>query len=71
MTTKTKDVRAQLKAHVKAQAALDKQQITLVKRAHKAEVPMEEIASTLGISMRTAYNRLAGQGPRSGAKWRD
>lgn len=71
MSEKQQAARDALKAQVKEQKALDKKQITVVQRAHKADIPMSEVASTLGISLRTAYNRLAGQGPRSGAKWRE
>lgn len=71
MSEKQTAARAALKEHVKAKTALDKAEIALVKRAQKAGVPMSEIADTLSISLRTAYNRLGGQGPRSGAKWRD
>ena len=71
MTQKAEQVRAALKAHVKAQAKLDAEQIKLVQRAHSAGVPLQEVADALNISLRTTYNRLEGKGPRVGSKWRD
>lgn len=65
------EVRAALKEHVKERNSLDKKQIALVQRAHKHGVPLQEVADTLNLSLRTVYNRLEGLGPRSGAKWRD
>lgn len=71
MSKQQETVRAALKAHVKEQKKLDAAQIQLVQRAHKADIPLQEVADTLGISLRTTYNRLEGKGPRTGSKWRE
>ena len=71
MTEKEKAARQALRDHVKEQRALAKQQIARVQAAKKAGVPLEDTAEILGISLRTAYNRLEGKGPRAGAKWRE
>lgn len=65
------EVLAALKAHAYKQAEHDAAEIDLIKTAYIAhKVPIEEIAEILGISVRTAYNRIAGKGPRAGAAWR-
>lgn len=62
---------AALKAHAAKQAEHDAAEIELVKKAiHSWNVPIEDVASILGISVRTAYNRLAGKGPRANVSWR-
>ena len=71
MSTKETLARQALRAHAKDRAALDRKQVQVVKAAKQAGITMEEIAETLGISLRTAYNRLEGKAPRIGATWRE
>ena len=71
MSKSKAQVIAALKAHAEKQAALDAAQLELVRKAYEVHcVPIDEIADILGISVRTAYNRVAGKGPRVGAAWR-
>lgn len=69
MSDKQDKLRQDLKNHAKEQLAMGRAQIALVRRAHKAGVPLQEVAEILGLSLRTAYNRLEGKGPRVGADW--
>lgn len=65
------EVIAALKTHADKQAALDADEVALVKVAYNIHgIGIEKIAELLGISVRTAYHRLAGKGPRTGTSWR-
>ena len=68
--TRKEKLLQELRAHAKEQVSLDKKQIALVQRAHKAGVSLQDVGEILGLSLRTVYNRVEGKGPRAGADWR-